>query len=183
LADAVALVSIASSAAVALGVPLINARLEQRRLRFQRDLNQLDELRSVIDETATELENSLRQARVVEFAVEAQQSPCADGSEADTVAASLAALDNCRAHLAQMSQRLAVRLGPDHRLVSDAHDAQRRLDSAYEILSSAAEGGPASDDPTEWHEVVAPLYVETEGLRAASSALAEHAAHLIGPEF
>ena len=59
MADAVAIVSVGASAAVAIAVPFISARLERQRLRHTAYQAQVDELRRLLDECATHLTEAL----------------------------------------------------------------------------------------------------------------------------
>jgi hypothetical protein len=55
MADPVAIVSVVSGAAVALGVPFINARLERTRLEHQSRHTRLEELRVLLDDAVQHL--------------------------------------------------------------------------------------------------------------------------------
>jgi hypothetical protein len=59
VANLVALVSVLSGAAVAIGVPWITSSLERRRLREQVAEARIDELRSVFDEAAIALDQAV----------------------------------------------------------------------------------------------------------------------------
>jgi hypothetical protein len=59
VSDWVPIASVAATAAVALGVPFITARLDIRRIRAQADEARLDELRGVIDDAGTELRSAI----------------------------------------------------------------------------------------------------------------------------
>jgi hypothetical protein len=58
MANAVAIISVVSTAVVAIAVPLISARLERRRLAWQSRQAQLDELRRLLDDATLRIQEA-----------------------------------------------------------------------------------------------------------------------------
>jgi hypothetical protein len=122
VADPVAIISVVSGATVAVAVPLINARLEQNRLREQRTQERFAELRTVLDGAAERLiEGHTVWSRMMAVAHKGASGELADLGERFTEVAVEVFRDDTR---------LFLRLGESHEAVAAHQDAQLRLHEA-----------------------------------------------------
>jgi hypothetical protein len=181
LRDAIAIASVCATAAVAIAVPMINARMERARLRGQLQNDRLDELRSVLDLGAVALAQTDQLLAVAELAVERSQATDAQEEDRTSAGSALAEVDRSLAEVLDQQVRTSIRLGPEVETVAAYAEARVALVEEQDILRSAFDGGPSSDDPVGWKEVVSPLYEARSSFRQAQRSFAEMAADLVSP--
>jgi hypothetical protein len=122
MADTVAIVSIVSGAAVAITVPIITARLDRNRLKWETEERRIDETRVVIDGALQDYSDSLWQLHFAWRALAGLSAHRVGSFRAPmptdfSVAAGLQRANHKRAAAMAQSDRLAVRLGNDHPIV------------------------------------------------------------------
>jgi hypothetical protein len=177
----VAIASVAATAAVAIVVPIVSARLEQSRLRGQLQHERLDELRSVLDLAALALTHAEEDLRSAEFAVERSQAGDAAPDSEDASKNALALGAEALRAVSEQWVRMSIRLGPDSELVILYGKAHAALSDELEVLLSAFDGGPLSDDPAGWREAVVPLDEARARFDESQQAFSTGAARLVGP--
>lgn len=180
MADAVALASIGASASVAIIVPLIASRLERGKLRLQAGVARLDELRSVLDTAALALGTSMTTLRNAERHIADSQGDNASSVDDERTRQTLQTLDNAVDELRELRLRIAVRLGPDADVTASYTTACEHLARLTEALDSVAQGGPSSDDPEGWGEVVRTVEAGRRRLREAEIAFLTAASQQVG---
>ena len=117
MADAVAIVSVAATSAVAIAVPFISARLERSRLRHAAYQAQVDELRRLLDECAAHLTEALS------LLWDLSLPEITDEKRAAARSALPAKVDQ----LVSDSVRLGMRLGDDHEIRRKHETAQHEF--------------------------------------------------------
>jgi acyl-CoA reductase-like NAD-dependent aldehyde dehydrogenase len=121
VADAVAIISVLSSAAVAISVPFINAWLERQRLRYQTSQERFAELRTLLDQSAERLTET--QTVLVELLSQGLGKPTRrEGAKQR--------LTELAIEVFQDNARLALRLGGDHRIYQAHSEAMSVLHKA-----------------------------------------------------
>jgi hypothetical protein len=181
MADPVALASVGTSAIVAITVPWVNSRFDQRRVRLQASAARVDELRTVMDQAAIALAQCLAEIDASELAVEKSQSSGATDEDERRTAGRLGTLGRALCVVEELDQRLAVRLGSRDHLLASFRAAQLGLRAAENILVSAAEAGPSSDEDA-WREVVGPLASERKRIRHEQQSFVDSASTMFGPQ-
>jgi len=157
MASSVALVSVITSGAVAVGVPLVTARLQRSQRRDDRRAERLDELRAVVDAASIALARAESALEELETAVEKEAAQAS--SEID-VARTDGAVSTARRMIrdvGEASHRIAARLGwvtePCHLYGA----ALKELKAELVMLIDVRDGGPSADDLEVWAEVVQSL--------------------------
>jgi hypothetical protein len=181
LQNAIAIASVAATAAVAIAVPLVTARTERVRIRGQLQHDRLDELRSVLDLAALALSRAEETLKFAELAVERSQASDAVEHDASAAEAAIGAADQALQEVSAQWVRTSIRLGPETEIVTSYCQAYQALVEELEVLTNAFQGGPLSDDPQGWKEVVVPLNHARQSFEKARHAVSELAAQLIGP--
>ena len=120
MTDPVAIVSVASSATVAVAVPFINARLEQRRLDYEVTQERFGELRTLLDQSAEHLIDSLGDFATI--AMRASGDPIPKRP--------LTRLVELSTEVFRDNTRLALRLGYQHGIVIAHTNAMQVLHGA-----------------------------------------------------
>ena len=120
MASAIAIVSIVSSAAVAIGVAILGARLARAQQLVQASVTRLDELRGVIDSAALQLRDALYDANGVWSLVNMADPPTPPGQVFTEFEKHLNEMDDSKT-------RIDVRLGR-------SSDLARRYESSRKPL-------------------------------------------------
>lgn len=169
--DLIALFSVVATASVAVLVPLINARVESRRLVQTGRRADRDEARAVLDEAATALAAGIVGIEDVSERVEEAVKSSAPAEIPATALHTLQAARDTIHDLIRHDRRLAVRMGPSDPAVQAYSNARRASGTLLQTLEDVLEAGPASDG-IGWHEVVRVLdNVRGECLAAEASFL------------
>lgn len=179
--DAIAIASVIATATVAIALPFINARTDRVRIRGQLQNERFDELRSVLDLAALALSRADGALGSAELAIEKSQA--ANAGTTDETAAQMA-LNDAEQSVYEASEqqvRTSIRLGPEAELTITYIDAIKALEEQLEVLRNAFHGGPLSDDPQGWKEVVVPLHEARNGFERARHSASVLSAQLIGP--
>jgi hypothetical protein len=178
----IALVSVLTSATVAICVPLLTTRIEARRWIRQIRVSRLDELRAVADSASVALAEAENVLLSTELAVERARARAATpAAEAAATAAVEQAAEATEA-VQRALHRTAVRLGwrsPVTQLYATAHDV---LTDELTLLDDVREGGPCSDDPAAWNEVARALHAVRERYSRSREQFYTETSRLVGIE-
>jgi hypothetical protein len=181
LQNGIAIISIAATATVAIAVPIINARAERTRLRGRLQTDRLDELRTVLDSAALALTRADELLGTAELAVETSQAADADESEVQVAEAALSEVDQALREVSNQKVRMSIRVGHKAQIVTTYGQAFGALLEERDVLTDTFHGGPLSDDPKGWREVVVPLHSARQNFEGAQQAVSDLAAQLISP--
>jgi hypothetical protein len=107
VADPVAIASVVSTASVAIAVPFITSRLEQKRLRYRATGERLSELRGLLDDAAVHLTQALASLHDLEQTSQEERREAA-GEQ----------LVQLNDQVFRDNIRLSMRLGREHVLVA-----------------------------------------------------------------
>jgi hypothetical protein len=169
---AIAIVSVVSSAVVAVVVALLASRGETARLELQISAERLDELRGVLDEAASALSGALLAMNSI---VSRLDFPDQRGGDPRTVDELYSEFEDQYWAAARQRERIALRLGPHAELVETygtAIDAFHALFAAWEDRrSDILWDGPPSASANR----------AAADAGSAYSALLELAAAMVGP--
>lgn len=157
MSDALPIISVLTSALVALGTPLINSRLERRKLQVAATDAKADDFRVVADAVGVALATA--EERLADAATAVEAACREDATDAARVVAQ-ESLDASRVAVTGVRQtlhRVALRLGWDSEAITNLSAAQRELANTFSELTGVFEGGPSADDPDAWSEVTAVL--------------------------
>lgn len=179
--NGIAIVSIAATATVAIAVPIINAKAERTRFRSQLQNERLDELRAVLDLAALALSGADEALQVAEFAVETSQAVDAAESEVQAARAALSEVDQALHEVSNQRVRVSLRMGHEAEIAVAYGCALDALLDERDVLRSTFDGGPLSDDPKGWKEVVVPLHRARQSFDQARWDVSDLAAQLISP--
>lgn len=179
--NGIAIVSIAATATVAIAVPIINAQAERIRLRSQLQNERLGELRGVLDLAALALSRADEALRVAELAVEISQGSAVAESQEQAAETALSEVDHALHEVSNQRARLSLRLGHETEIAVAFGRALDALREQRDVLKSAFLGGPLSDDPKGWKEVVVPLDRARQNFERAQWTVSDLAAQLISP--
>jgi hypothetical protein len=180
--EAIALVSVASGATVAVAVPYINARLERSKLRAQSHAARLDELRATLDEAVIALSSAQSASEVAERSVEAAQHSRATASRRAVATQEIDALRAATDRVERDAQLLGVRLGAASDPVRAYESARRALRDIEHELDDILAAGPASDEPTVYAEATRALAQLRERHDECKSRFLNAAALIVGPD-
>jgi hypothetical protein len=138
--EAVAIVSVLSTAIVAVAVPFINAKLETKRFRLQVAANRADELRDVLEDVASRAISCHQTLISIRTAVEREPPKAKERLEAGRQA---------YIDLWESEARVGVRLGTE----SPVYRTYSELVSALQVLAFASmpdeADQPGSDDRSQ----------------------------------
>jgi hypothetical protein len=151
------------------------------RIRGQLQHERLDELRLVLDTGVAALAGAQDRLRSAELLVERSQASDAEAEDASDAEEAIGNADRALRDVSEQRLRTSIRLGPSTELVVTYGLAYEALVDELEVLRSAFLGGPLSDDPKGWKEVVVPLNQARERFGVAQRSVSELAANLIGP--
>ncbi len=179
--NGIAIISIVATATVAIAVPIINARAERIRLRGQLQNDRLDELRAVLDSAALALSRADELLVTAELAVESSQAADAVETEVQIAEAALSQVDQALREVSNQKVRVSIRVGHQAQIVTTYGQAFDALLDERAVLTDTFHGGPLSDDPKGWKEVVVPLYTARKTFEGAQQAVSDLAAQLISP--
>jgi len=139
MANVVAIVSILSTLAVAIAVPFINARLERRRLAWQSQQAQLDELRRLLDGATLRIQEATETLWAILDVPFPGGAPQTDARLAtmdrsafsdDQLTGLLALTERYERAFREVTQdqtRLDLRLGPADSITKAHHEVMRQL--------------------------------------------------------
>ena len=180
--DALAIVSVASGAVVAVSVPYISARLERAKLRVQAATAHLDELRSRLDDAVIALANSEVALEAAEPAIETAQRRRSGEPERDGARVAITNFGNAVEEVNKQSQLLAVRVGPHSTLLLAYAEATMNLRDLERELDDILAAGPSADDLDAYAEAVQELLSLKETYLGHKRRFLEAAADAVGPE-
>lgn len=158
MASAVALVSLLTTGAVAISVPLIAARLQRSQRADDKRAERLDELRSVVDGSSVALARAEIAMQGLETSVEAHARRAATTRDGERADAAIAAGERTIADVAESWHRMSARLGWQAGTCKLYGLSLADLKSELQYLCDVRDGGPASDDPDEWAAVLENLH-------------------------
>jgi len=117
VAESIAIVSVVSTAAVGLGVPLINSRLERNRFRLESNKERADEIRSVLDSAAQAVVGALKPLAVLVPAGVPEPTEAQPPGWTPEMSSVLDEFEAAYIEVGRQQRRLAVRLGSDSPVV------------------------------------------------------------------
>jgi hypothetical protein len=143
IATTVALISVISSAVVALGVVLITGRFEATRARWQVAVSRLDELRGVLDDAASHADAALYEANGVWSLLEQ------DRAEPDPKSV-LARFERQMNAAGSDRLRIALRVGERSELFMLYDDVLKPLWEVWDVeVASVHDGAPFDPEAAE----------------------------------
>ena len=172
MADAVAIVSIVSGAAVALGAPLIASRGERKRVRLQVNEARLDELRGVMDSASIAIVEA-------DLALDdlLAQAPVSDDDEHDPWPPTTKELgDVLVARVRDVwrhEKKLAVRLGPEAQTYRSYRVLAQQFTQIQSLIATTHNSSAVLN--------VAGVLDRREVLDAAEAQFLTSASQLVGP--
>jgi hypothetical protein len=171
VSTAIALVSIVSTAAVAIIVTLLSSRAEARRSRWQANFARFDELRSVLDDAVIALGNAIYEMNGVFSMLEQELG------EEEARQELLKKLENHLNEVGRYKERIALRLGRGASLSAAYGSAYETCWEAWNIFVEVIWQG-AEFDPAKRQRVVG----LTEKAAQEHSAFVEAASRIVGPD-
>lgn len=181
MSSVVALVSVITSAAVAISVPILSAHLERARGATQLRLARLDEFRAVADAASLALARAEEALHDADLAVELS---CKRGADPERSSRADAALEHARVSVSGVHQalhRTAVRLGWSSSPATVYGAAHHELEAELQTLHEVYAGGPSADNADAWSEVTVALHEVRQRYEAHRTDFYESLGHLIGP--
>lgn len=182
MASSVALVSIVTSGAVAVAVPLVSARLQRSQSRDDRSAEQFDELRSVVDSASIALAHAEGTLQSLESAVEQECRDTASDDDGASTDAMLAIVKSAVDEVAQAWHRVAARLGWTSETCREYGASLDELKAELAMLIDVRAGGPSSDDLESWGAVVRELHDVRARYADHRTGFYGSASSLVGPE-
>lgn len=148
----VPIASVAATAAVGLGVPVVAARFDRDKILANAEQDRLNELRTVIDEAGTAITAAVY---ALDNAIEEAAKPTPLGPDDVPIDRPEQARDTYTDSLKALwtyENRLAVRVRPDDEIYFHYGEAVAALQKAVFVLSEAAAGEPF--DRERRHEAI-----------------------------
>lgn len=115
------------------------------------------------------------------LAVETSQAANATESEVRAAGAALSEVDQALHDVSSQRVRVSLRVGHEAKIAVTYGRALDALLEGRDVLRNTFHGGPQSDDPKGWKEVVVPLYRARQNFEQARWVVSDLAAELISP--
>jgi hypothetical protein len=142
VSDWVPIASVAATAVVGLGVPIVSARFDREKIRDQADEGRRDELRDVIDGAGAEITATIYAFDACATEADKTVGPTVTVELAETLREGLP-LDAYLAHIRELwtyENRLAVRVGSEDEIYKAYSEATHALQRAVYTLSEVKAG-------------------------------------------
>ena len=181
MGDLVPLVSVLTSATVAVSVPFLSARLERARSSTQLRLARLEELRSVMDAASLAFAKAEEALGSADLAVEHACKRGADPTSQTDAQTALARGREAVTAVHQALHRTAVRLGWTSSATALYAAAHKQLEDELRTLQDVFTGGPSADSAEDWSEVTVVLHEIRGNYQAQRTEFYEAIGDLIRP--